>query len=53
MIEELSKKLSLRLAEKLENNEISIKEMAVIIDKFLKLIGEADSLKLKVFVNKV
>ncbi len=53
MIEELSKELSLRLAEKLENGEISIREMAVIIDKFLKLVGEAGGEKLKVFVSKV
>jgi len=52
MLEELSKKLSLRLAEKLENNEISIREMAVIIDKFLRLASAADEEKLKVFISK-
>ena len=38
MLEETAKKLSLKLAEKLEKKEISIGQMAGIIDEFLKLL---------------
>jgi hypothetical protein len=52
MIEELSKKLSLRLTEKLGNNKISIEEMVIVIDEFLRLVSTADEEKLKVFISR-
>ena len=54
MLEELAKKLSLKLAEKLEKKEISIEQMARIIDEFLKLSGQAENLKdIDDFVKKI
>lgn len=45
MLEELAKKLSLKLAEKLEKKEISIGEMAKIIDGFLTLSAKAEDIE--------
>ncbi len=54
MLEELAKKLSFKLAEKLEKKEISIKQMARTIDEFLKLSGQAKDFKeVEDFVKKI
>ena len=54
MLEELAKKLSLKLAEKLEKKEISIEQMASTIDDFLKLSGQVKELKeVEDFVKKI
>jgi hypothetical protein len=54
MLEESAKKLSLKLAEKLEKKEISIEQMAKTIDEFLRLSGQAKELKeVEDFVKKI
>jgi len=53
ILEELAKKLSLKLAEKLEKKEITINEMAVAIDGFLTLSAKTkDIKKIENFVKK-
>ncbi len=53
VLEELAKKLSLKLAEKLEKKEITINEMAGAIDGFLTLSAQAKDIKeIENFVKK-
>ncbi len=52
-MEELAKKLSLNLSKKLEKGEIAIEEMARVIDRFLKLAGQAENTEeLEDFIKK-
>lgn len=54
MLEKFAKKLSFKLAGKLEKKEISIEQMAGIIDEFLKLSGQAKDFKeIEDFVKKI
>lgn len=50
-IEELSKKLSFRLADKVEAKKISIEESVKLIDRFFVLLEKQDEKELENFVN--
>lgn len=50
-VEELSKKLSFRLADKVEAKEISIEESIKLIDRFFVLLEKQDEKELENFVN--
>jgi len=45
MLEESAKKLSFKLSEKLERKEITIEEMARIVDEFLELSGQTGDIE--------
>ncbi len=50
-IEELSKKLSFKLADKIEAKEISIEESVKLIDRFFVLLKKQNEKELENFVN--
>ena len=54
ILEELAKKLSLTLAEKLENKEISVPEMAAAIDRFFEMMNKSQDLnEVKNYVESI